>query len=149
MTRVSYREIPQAVRDLSEGRIEVLAVALPTMKAALDAGMIRLIAVNASTRLASEPGVPTVAESGWPDLTVDSPQGLFADRRADAVLRTRIAADVSEAVMDAGVATRLAQLGFSVHASTPEAFAAAIARQKRQLEVMTRISARNDVGAQR
>ena len=60
----------------------------------------RMLAVSNSVRAPAVPDIPTVAEAGYPALTIDGLVGLFGPPSMPMALRERIAADI-KAVMDA------------------------------------------------
>ncbi|BCS35066.1 hypothetical protein TBR22_A42920 [Luteitalea sp. TBR-22] len=139
MRHVAYRDIAPAVRDLDAGRLHLLVAAIPTLTPALTSGGARLLAVTTSTRARSWPDVPTTGEAGYPALTVEGPFGLFGGRGMPAALRQRIAADVRAASTDPELTARLTRAGFAIEASTPEAFEAALAAQRRQVDGLARL----------
>jgi tripartite-type tricarboxylate transporter receptor subunit TctC len=89
-------------------------------------GSLRALAVAAKTRLEALPEVPTMAESGYPDVECNARVGLVAPtgtpQEAIALLNREIEALI--ALPD--VKERLAELGFDAVANTPEEAAAII-----------------------
>ena len=65
----------------------------------VEAGKIWVLAVTNTTRAETIPDIPTVAEAGFPALTIDGLVGLFGPPGMPMALRERIAADI-KAVMD-------------------------------------------------
>jgi Tripartite tricarboxylate transporter family receptor len=96
MTKVPYRSPVEAVNDLAEGRVQVYEASLAVMRPQLQAGKIKLLAVTNSMRAPTEPGVPTVQEVGYPELTLDGLVGFFGPPRMPLALRERIASEVRE-----------------------------------------------------
>lgn len=71
MTKVEYTHVPYrggapAMADLLGGQIDMLFESLGTAHAQLKSGKIRALAVTGTSRSASLPDVPTVAEAGVP-----------------------------------------------------------------------------------
>jgi tripartite-type tricarboxylate transporter receptor subunit TctC len=83
-------------------------------------GSLRALAVAAKSRLEALPGVPTMAESGYPDVECNARVGLVAPagtpRETIALLNREIGALI--ALPD--VKERLTELGFDPVANTPE-----------------------------
>jgi tripartite-type tricarboxylate transporter receptor subunit TctC len=134
MARVSYKDAVSAQNDLVEGRIQLYSAAYAIVRGHAQGGRIRLIAVQNRTRA---PGleVPTVAEAGFPQLTLDGLVGLMAARSSgigDAV-RDRIAADVRTHLTDPALNERMTATGQIVNPGSPAEFAAAIDEQAKNL----------------
>ena len=61
MSKVPYRDIMQAVPDLSEARVQVMMSSLAVVQPAVQAGKVRLIAVTGRQRVPQLPDIPTSA----------------------------------------------------------------------------------------
>ena len=90
----------EAVNDLAAGRVQVYESAYAIARPQIQAGKIKLLAVTNTGRASVIPDVPTVAEAGYPALTIDGLVGLFGPPTMPIQLRERIAADI-KAVMAA------------------------------------------------
>jgi tripartite-type tricarboxylate transporter receptor subunit TctC len=132
MTQVRYREASLALQDVGAGRVHVLLASLPTMAPLLQTGRIRAVAVTNTTRSAAVPQVPTVSEAGYPGLSLDGLWGVFGGREMPPAVVRRVAADIVHAAADPELVERLRPVGLAVAAGTPEEFAAALERQRRQ-----------------
>lgn len=128
MQKVPYRDTVQAQNDLAEGRIQMYIAALAIIRAQVQAGRIKLLAMTNRERAPLFPNVPTVAEAGFPELEFDGLAGFFAARGIADQVRERIAADV-KAVSDQEIVTRLDATGQLVRPGTAEEFAASIKEQ--------------------
>ncbi|HYU12691.1 MAG TPA: tripartite tricarboxylate transporter substrate binding protein, partial [Stellaceae bacterium] len=80
MTHVPYRNQNLAIQDLAEGRIQLFATAMTALLPLAQAGKIRVVAVTNKKRSPLWPDIPTVTESGYPDLAFDGLIGVFAPR---------------------------------------------------------------------
>ena len=86
-------------------------------------GKLRLLAVIAPNRLGTAPKVPTMAEVGFPELTVGSWQGAFVPKGTPQPIVTTLFDAFHKAMKDPGVAEHLATADAIVILSTsPEAF---------------------------
>ena len=74
MTHVPYKGDADAIRDLMGGNVDIIMTPAQTAVAFVKDGKLRPIAVTGSQRLKALPEVPTIAESGVPELktAVDS-----------------------------------------------------------------------------
>jgi tripartite-type tricarboxylate transporter receptor subunit TctC len=98
--KVPYRNPVEAVNDLAAGRVQVYESAYAIARPQIQAGKIKALAVTNTARASAIPDVPTVAEAGYPALTMDGLVGLFGPPTMPKDLRERIAADI-KSVMDA------------------------------------------------
>jgi tripartite-type tricarboxylate transporter receptor subunit TctC len=131
MTKVPYRNAVEAANDVAQGRIHLYRSAYAIIRPQLQAGKARALAVSNSSRAPAAPHIPTVAEAGFPGLTVDGLVGLFGPPSMPLALRERIAADI-KAVMDAdpAIAERLTLTGQFVNPGGPVEFGKSIDEQR-------------------
>jgi tripartite-type tricarboxylate transporter receptor subunit TctC len=132
MSKVPYRNPVEAANDLAEGRVQVYEGAYAIARPQIEAGRIKPIMLTNSVRAPMLPDVPTAAEAGFPELTMDGLVGFFGPPGMPLELRERIAQDV-RAVTDAGVESRLIATGQIVNIGGPSEFVAAIDQQRARL----------------
>jgi tripartite-type tricarboxylate transporter receptor subunit TctC len=131
MAKVPYRNTVEAGNDLAEGRIQLYRSAYAIIRPQVLAGKARILALSNSTRAEAAPGIPTVAEAGYPGLTVDGLVGLFGPPSMPMPLRERIAADIKAVIADdAAVGQRLTLTGQFVNPGGPEEFGKSIDEQR-------------------
>jgi tripartite-type tricarboxylate transporter receptor subunit TctC len=133
IAKVPYRDIVQAATDLSEGRLQVMMSSYAILQPRVQAGNVRVLAVNGHERTSILPGIPTANESGFPALEVEGLVGLFGPRGISNELRQRIGADVVAVAGDPAIAERLAGTAQVPNPGGPAEFAAAIDRQRAQI----------------
>ena len=132
MSKVPYRNLVEAANDLATGRIHINVTAFAIARPHIEAGKVKLLAVTNSKRSAVLPDVPTVAEAGYPELTLDGLVGFFGPPTMPERIREAIAADVREA-MDAAVEERLNTTGQVPNFGGAAAFAAEIEQQRARI----------------
>jgi tripartite-type tricarboxylate transporter receptor subunit TctC len=132
INKVPYRNPVEAASDLAEGRVHVYESALAIARPQLEAGKIKVLAVTNSARAPAEPKIPTVAEAGYPALTLDGLVGLFGPPGMPLELRQRITSDF-RAVADAIIDDRLTVTGQIMNIGGPEEFAKSIDQQRAQV----------------
>src|ERR1700693_4258790 len=66
IAKVPYRDIVQAATDLSEGRLQVMMSSYAILQPLVQAGRLKVLAVNGHERTKILPDVPTANESGFP-----------------------------------------------------------------------------------
>jgi tripartite-type tricarboxylate transporter receptor subunit TctC len=77
MTHVPYRGGVQAIADLMGGQIELALDGGPHVTPHLKSGTIRALATATGTRLADQPGLPTLAERGFPGFEASAWQSIW------------------------------------------------------------------------
>lgn len=132
MSKVPYRNPVEAANDLAEGRVQIYEGAYAIARPQIEAGRIKPIMLTNSVRAPMLPDVPTAAEAGFPELTMDGLVGFFGPPGMPLELRERIAQDV-RAVTDASVESRLIATGQIVNIGGPSEFVAAIDQQRARL----------------
>jgi tripartite-type tricarboxylate transporter receptor subunit TctC len=132
INKVPYRNPVDAANDLSEGRVQVYEAALAIVRPQLESGKIKLLAVTNSVRAPTQPTLPTVAEAGYPALTIDGLVGLFGPTGMPLDLRQRITADI-RAVVDPTIEDRLTITGQLTNLGGPEEFGKSIDEQRAKI----------------
>jgi tripartite-type tricarboxylate transporter receptor subunit TctC len=144
MKRVPYRNPQDAATDVATGRIQVTEASLATLRPQLQAGKIKLLAATnsirppgypAGIRPPGNPEIPTAAEAGYPELTLDGLVGFFGPQSMSAALLERIAADMRAVVQESDFGERLSVTGQIANAGGPAEFAAAMQEQRDRLAI--------------
>ena len=123
---VPYKGGGQAANDLIAGHVNLTfdgtTVQLPLIKA----GRIRALAVTASTRVASLPDVPTLAEAGVPGYEFTAWSGLALPAATPPPIVARLHAEISKILGSAEGREYFGSLGLSAGADSMDAFATQI-----------------------
>ena len=136
-TKVPYRDIVQAVNDLSEGRLQVYTSAYAIQRPQRDAGRVKVLAQLGRTRAPSLPDIPTGVEQGFPALEMEGLLGMFGTNAVPPALRERIGADIVAVSKDKAIEEKLAATGQTPSAGGAKEFAAAIAAQRAKVALIT------------
>jgi tripartite-type tricarboxylate transporter receptor subunit TctC len=137
INKVPYRNPVDAANDLAADRVQVYEASLAIVRPQLQSGKIKLLAVTNTVRAPTEPNIPTVAEAGFPALTIDGLVGLFGPTGMPLELRQRITADI-RAVADATIADRLTASGQLMNIGGSEEFGKSIDQQRAQVEAFAK-----------
>jgi tripartite-type tricarboxylate transporter receptor subunit TctC len=124
---VPYRGAAPALQDLVAGQIDVMIDQPLNSLAQVNAGKVRAYAVTAPARLASAPDVPTVDEAGVPSLHASVWNGFWVPKDTSSEIIAKLNAAAVDALADADVRRRLAELGLEIpprDQQTPEALGA-------------------------
>jgi tripartite-type tricarboxylate transporter receptor subunit TctC len=123
MVHIPYKGAGPAVIDVIGGQVPVLFDNLPSSKAQIDAGKMRLLAVASSRRLPAYPNVPTFAEIGMPEVNDPAWYGLVAPAKTPKEIIDKLYAASVKAVNTPAVKEKLSQQGADPVANTPAEFA--------------------------
>ena len=126
MVHVPYKGLAPAVNDLLGGQVQMMFAGVSTVLQAVKAGKLRALAVAGPHRLDALPGVPTVAESGYPGFDVTSWYGIVAKSGTPPAIVQKVQEDMAEALRQPDVRKKLADLGLEPVGDTPEQFGAVI-----------------------
>src|SRR5215813_10748287 len=121
---VPYRGSGPALQDLMAGQIDLMFEQVQTSLQHVRGGRIKAYAVTAPSRLASAPEIPTVDEAGVPGLHMSLWYGLWASGGTPREIVDKLNSAVVDALADATVRQRLAELELQIpprDQQTPEA----------------------------
>jgi len=130
MTIVTYKGTGPLTTDLLGGHVMLGFNTLPPAIGNIKAGKIKALAVAAPQRLAAIPDVPTTAESGLPGLDIVLYYGLVAPAGTPKSIIERLNKELRTIVNSEDVKQRIIADGGGPLASTPEEYAANIAREE-------------------
>jgi tripartite-type tricarboxylate transporter receptor subunit TctC len=126
MVHVPYRGAAPALTDLIGGQVHVIFSAIPSTVEYIKAGKVRALAVTSTSRPASLPDVPTVAEF-VPGYEASNWWGIAAPKNTPAAIVNRLNQEINAAFTDPKMKARLAELGGEVLAGPPASFEKLIA----------------------
>jgi tripartite-type tricarboxylate transporter receptor subunit TctC len=136
---VPYRGAGPAMQNLIAGQIDVMfdqaSNALPHVRS----GAIRAYAVTAASRLDSAPDIPTVDEAGLPGFYISIWRGFWAPRGTPRDIIARLNAAVVDALAQANVRQRVADLGQDIPPRHQQSAEALADLQKAEVEKWWRI----------
>jgi tripartite-type tricarboxylate transporter receptor subunit TctC len=116
---VPYRGGGPALTDLIAARVDCMFNTAGTLLTAIRAGQVRGLAVTSKKRFATAPELPTIAESGVPDLDVTSWYALYMPANSPSPLVQKVSYDASEVLSEPAVKAKYEQLGILSGGSTP------------------------------
>ncbi|HSW15959.1 MAG TPA: tripartite tricarboxylate transporter substrate-binding protein, partial [Ramlibacter sp.] len=117
----SFEGAAPAVLDILDGRTQVMFPSLFTAHPFILSGALRALAVAGPQRLASLPGVPTLAECGVDGVDVTQWYGLFAPAATPPAVVERINRALNAALADPAVVERIERQGARVEPGSPAA----------------------------
>jgi tripartite-type tricarboxylate transporter receptor subunit TctC len=118
-----------AIAGLVGGETHLMFVTASSAMNHVKSGRLRLIAVTSAKRLAAFPDTPTMAESGYPQLTSGSWQGIFVPNGTPKEIVDKLYNVTIETMKTPEVQQRLANGGVEVVTSAPGEFAKFVASE--------------------
>ena len=128
MQHVPYKGSTPALADLVGGHLPVAGASISSATSLIQGGKLRALAVTSSSRNASLPDVPTVAESGFKDYNFVAYYGVFAPAGTPANVVKTLNDAVVQVMARPDVRAAYAKQGLEATSGTPKAFSELIAK---------------------
>lgn len=134
LVHIPYRGGAQIANDVAGKQIELAMLISTSAMPAVQAQLVKALAVTGDTRLPGLPQVPTVAETpGFKGYNMVSWSGLYAPAKTPAEIVQRLAQEASEVLKTDAVRGKLAEQSILAQGGSPAAFAAFIERDRAQV----------------
>ena len=127
---VPYKGVGPAYVDLIAGRIKFIFTDLATVQQHIAAGKVAALAVNQRTALL--PGVPSIAEAGWPKVEIFTSFSVLAPAGTPADIVQKLNAQIGAAMKTPAIAEKLNTQALVPVLDTPEQFAASLKQERAQ-----------------
>jgi len=126
VANIPYKSGTQAVPDMLGGRIDITFGTLSNLLPLIREGKVRAIAVTSEARSPDLPDVPTMAQSGFPQLTRGDWIGFWAPAGTPADTVSRLNREINAGLATPGMKASMQKLGFEPSFGSPQEFAAFI-----------------------
>lgn len=113
-THVPYKGSAPALIDVASGQIAGIHTSLASADAQLRGGRVRVLAVTGPRRIASLPGVPTLAESGIKDGDALVWFGMAVPLKTPPAIVHKLNAGITQALASPDVNRRMTDLGLEI-----------------------------------
>lgn len=120
---VPYRGGVQAITDMLGGRIHMYFGPVVNLLPHIREGKVRPLATTRATRYAELPDVPTVIESGFPQLELNAWTGILAPAGTPVAVVEKLNAAVNESLKSAELQSAFAKMSFETKVMAPQEFA--------------------------
>ena len=120
MTHVPYKGGSVALTDLIAGQIQLVFATSQTGLPQAKAGRVRALAVTTPERIAAEPALPTIAESGVPGYEVTNWHALIGPKGLPRAVVERLHAETTKILRQKDMEERMQTDGISPAGGTPE-----------------------------
>ena len=123
MRHVPYKGAAAAAVAVAGGEVQVLFVSPVTAMPFVASGKLKAVAVSSSQRVAVMPGVPTIAESGYPGFSYSAWSGILAPAKTPRPIVNKLHSELVRILKTQELRDMVARDGATaVWSETPEAF---------------------------
>ena len=129
---VQYKSGGEFVRAVLSGEVHFAIDNVTSLRALIDDGKLRALAVTSAARQPDFPDIPTMIEAGVPDYMVTSFFGVAAPGGTPTPIVARLNAVINASLTSDALRASLKKLGAEPTVATPEAFTAFIATELRK-----------------
>jgi len=126
---IPYKGGAAAMPDFLGGRIQMLVPTPSTTIPLIRSGKMLALAITSPARSPELPDVPTAAEAGLPDLTLEFWAGVLAPAGTPAEVVARLNAAINESLRSPEMKASMDKLGFDAKIGSPQDFAKFIAEE--------------------
>jgi tripartite-type tricarboxylate transporter receptor subunit TctC len=124
MVHIPYKGASLALTDVIGGHVDSMFISAPGAIAQIKAGKVRVLAIASARRARALPDAPTFAESGYPNVVVDTRYGLIAPASTPAAPIARLEAAIAKALATPEVREQFASLSLDPAPMSPQDYAA-------------------------
>lgn len=119
---IPYQGSAPVLAALMGGQIPLAFDAMIPSGVQVKAGKVRALAILTDKRSPLLPDVPTLAEAGYPGITLGSTFGLMLPANTPPAIVAKLHAAMMKAINEPATHKRLEELGYEIVANTPEQF---------------------------
>ena len=137
---IPYKGGAQAITDMLGGRIEMNFGTMATLLPLIRQGKVKALAVTTQARAGDLPEVPTMIESGLPQLALIFSAGILAPAGTPPEIIGKLNAAINDAMQTPELAASMAKLGFEPKIWSPQDYAAFLADEMRRWPAIVKAS---------
>jgi tripartite-type tricarboxylate transporter receptor subunit TctC len=137
---IPYRGGAQAMTDMLGERIQMIFGTQSTLLPLIREGKIRALAVTTETRARDLPEVPTMIESGLPQLTLGFSAGILAPAGTPAAVVGKLNGEINEAMKSPELGASMRKLGFDPQFWSATDYAAFLAKEAQRWPPLVKAS---------
>jgi tripartite-type tricarboxylate transporter receptor subunit TctC len=137
---IPYKGGAQAITDMLGGRVHMNFGTPPTLQALIEQGKIRAIAVTSDKRYRDLPDVPTMTESGLPQLALTFSAGVQAPAGTPEPILDTLNTAFREALHSPELIVSMGKLGFEPEPWTRQQYGAFLANEMKRWPAIVKMS---------
>jgi tripartite-type tricarboxylate transporter receptor subunit TctC len=142
MVHVPYKGTTGVTNDLIAGHVPVTMMVFQTAAPLVQSGRVRMLAVMSSQRIQALPDVPTMVESGFPNMVVDAWTGVMVPARTPPAVIARFNGEVNKVLGLPEVKAAAAKIDVTLVGGGPETLDALV---KKEIKQWTEVAQRANI----
>lgn len=119
---IPYKGLAAAITDLLGGRVSLTFASLPSVAPFIKAGRLKALALTTAERISTLPGLPTMAESGFPGYDVDQWFGVLVPAGTPKGIIVKLNTEIRQFLDKPEVKERFSIVGAEPVSNSPEQF---------------------------
>jgi tripartite-type tricarboxylate transporter receptor subunit TctC len=137
---VFYRGMNQAITDLLAGQMDIVFDSPAPLAHLLADGKVRALVGLGAQRMAMLPDVPTMTESGLPDIEIVTWNGLVAPAGTPDDVVSRLNASINDALKSPAIRDTLLKFSSEPLGGSPQEFASFVAVESKKWSEIIRLA---------
>lgn len=122
IVNVGYKGVVAAVTDVISGQVQMTFAIAQSAVPHVQSGKLRALAITSPKRSAALPDVPTLVESGFPEIDMVGWNGVHVPAKTPRAIINKINGDINRLLQSPELNERLLAAGFEPAQTTVEAF---------------------------
>jgi tripartite-type tricarboxylate transporter receptor subunit TctC len=119
---IPYKTSPQALNDTLSGQVDMAFVGLAAASQQIKGGRVNVLAITSRERSPNAPQIPTMVESGLPNVVIESWFGFFTPQGINPETFKVIQTALTKVINKPEIRKNLENQGYRVVGDTPEEF---------------------------
>jgi tripartite-type tricarboxylate transporter receptor subunit TctC len=119
---IPYKTSPQALNDTLSGQVDLAFVSLAAASQQIKGGRVNVLAITSKDRSPNVPQIPTMIESGLPNVVIESWFGFFTPQGINPETFKIIQTALTKVISKPEIRKNLENQGYRVVGDTPEEF---------------------------
>jgi len=132
MIHVPYKGTTGVINDLIAGHVQASMMVFQTAAPLVQNGRVRMLAVMSSQRAPGLPDVPTIVESGFPNLIVEAWTGVMVPAKTPPAVISKFNGEINKLLALQDVKAAAARIDITLAGGTPEILDALVKREIKQ-----------------
>ena len=145
MVHVPYKGSSGVLNDIVAGHVQASVVSLQSASAFVQAGKMRMLGVMSRERAPTFPRVPTLAESGYPNLVVETWYGVMAPAGTPPAIIGKMNAEINQLLALPELKEAMARQGLDPAGGKPERLDALV---RNELKLWSQVVTRGKIVAE-
>ena len=142
IVHVPYKGMSSVLADLAAGHVQASILVFQTVAPLAQGGRVRMLAVMGRERMPQFPQVPTLAESGMPNMVVENWTGVMAPARTPPAVIAKLNAEINNILALTEVKDMLVKIGVSQVGGTPQTLDALV---RKEIKMWSQVAKRGNI----